>query len=80
MEGGGVNDGELQGGMEDEGVTRSWTERYLALLAFVRAQRDAAVAVAEGHRDVVLPLAPDDLHDSDLEAGVRLLKLLGADE
>ena len=72
-----MSDNELQEGMEDEGMSRSWTNRYIALLAFVRAQRDAAIAAAEGNRDVVAPPAPEYVDDFDLEQGDRLLAVLG---
>ena len=71
-----MSDDELRQGMEGEGMSRSWTNRYIALLAFVRAQRDAAIASTEGNRDVVAPLAPEYVDDFDLEQGHRLLAVL----
>lgn len=67
---------ELRDGMEAEGVSPSWTERYIDLLAFVRAQRDAAIAAAEGHEHVVAPLSPAYVDEADLEVGHRLLVVL----
>lgn len=43
------------------------------LLAFVRAQRDAAIAVAEGHRAVVVPRAPRGATEHDIEMGYRIM-------
>lgn len=71
-----MNDDEMRDGMESEGISRTWTDRYIRLLTFVRAQRDAAIAAAEGHEHVVVPLAPETVHDVDLEMGHRLHALL----
>lgn len=72
-----MEDDELHEGLHDEGISESWTLRYMKLLAYVRQQRDAAIAFAEGHRPVVAPHRPVHYAEADLEAHERLTELLG---